>query len=118
MVQRCADDEFKHEDLKSTWKAHGPRFQSCTHIAVGGQTGRIMILQWENFRPLASIPAKGSKEGICDLKFTPAGSTAALLAAASNDQNIYIYNVAHGYQCVSCFYRTPWGCFIAFLSSV
>jgi hypothetical protein len=60
-----------------------------------------MILQWDNFRPLANIPAKGTKEGICDLKFTPGGAPAPLLAAASRDQKIYIYAVAKGYQCGS-----------------
>lgn len=59
-----------------------------------------MILKWDDLEPLASIPAKGVREGICDLKFTPMGAPMPLLAAASHDQRIYIYNVAKGYQCV------------------
>lgn len=60
-----------------------------------------MILKWEDFEPLASIPGKGVREGVCDLKFTPAGAATPLLAAASHDQHIYIYNVARGYQYVA-----------------
>jgi hypothetical protein len=57
-----------------------------------------MILKWDNLQPIACIPAKGPKEGICDLKYTPEGAPTPMLAAASHDQNIYVYNVARGYK--------------------
>lgn len=97
-----ADEEYAYEEMQETWRSQGPRFNKCYHIAVSGKRGRIMILQWDDFEPLASIPGKGAREGICDLKFTPAGAATPLLAAASHDQHIYIYNVARGYQCAAC----------------
>lgn len=96
-----ADEEYAYEELKQTWRSQGPRFPRCWHIAVAGRKGRIMILKWDNFQPLASIPRKGTAEAICDLKFTPANAPTAMLAAASHDTNIYIYNVAKGYQCAA-----------------
>lgn len=98
----CADERYSHEELRDTWCAQGPRFSKCWHIAVSGRKGRIMVLKWDDFQPLANIPAKGTKEGVCDLKFTPAGAPTPLLAAASHDQHVYIYNVAKGYQCAPC----------------
>jgi WD40 repeat protein len=93
-----ADEAYNYSDMQDTWASQGAKFGSCYHIAVSGKHGRIMILKWDDFEPLASIPAKGVKEGICDLKFTPAGAPKPLLAAASHDQCIYIYSVHRGYQ--------------------
>lgn len=68
-------------------------------MAVSGKQGRVFILRWDDLKPLASIPAKATRKGICDLKFSPAGGP-KMLACASHDQNIYIYNIAKGYQYV------------------
>ena len=95
----CAAEEYSYEDMQETWAAHGPKFDRCHHIAVSSKRGRIMIMKWDDFEPLASIPAKGTCEGICELKFTPEGASRPLLAAASHDQHIYIYSVSRGYQC-------------------
>lgn len=94
-----ADAEYAHEELKRTWQSQGPRFKRCWHIAIAGKKGRIMILKWDDFQPLASIPRNKTAESICDLKFTPAGAPTPMLAAACRDTNIYTYNVAKGYQC-------------------
>jgi WD40 repeat protein len=97
-ISHSADEQFAFEDMKDTWRSQGPRFSKCYHVAISGKKGRIMILGWNELQPLASIPAKGVREGVCDLKFTPQGAARPLLAAASHDQNIYIYNVSSGYQ--------------------
>jgi hypothetical protein len=97
-ARASAGEEYAYEDMKSTWRSQGPEFAKCWHIAVSGKKGRTMILKWDNFQPLASIPAKGIKEGICDLKFTPAGAPTPMLAASSHDRNIYIYNITKAYQ--------------------
>lgn len=65
-----------------------------------------MIMKWDDFEPLASIPAKGACEGICELKFTPEGAAKPMLAAASHDQHIYIYSVSRGYQCAAIHFTT------------
>jgi hypothetical protein len=103
---RCADEQYDYEDMKDTWQRHGPHFERCYHIAVASRNGQIMIMKWDNFEPLAHVPARGTREGIRDLKFTPAGCKTPMLAAASHDQHIYVYNIGRGYQCVPCIAST------------
>lgn len=97
--ERAADEQYEHEQMLDSWRASSPRFSKCYHIAVSGKRGQVMILKWDNLQPLVRIPAKGSHEGVCDLRFTPAGAPVPMLAAASHDQHIYVYNVKKGYQC-------------------
>lgn len=85
--------------MLDSWRSSSPRFGHCYHIAVSGKRGQIMILKWDNLQPIARIPAKGPHEGVCDLRFTPASAPVPMLAAASHDQHIYVYNIKKGYQC-------------------
>ncbi|GFR42919.1 hypothetical protein Agub_g3919, partial [Astrephomene gubernaculifera] len=63
------------------------------HVAVGGAKGELLVLLESSLQPVHR--AKDSREGLTDLKYSPDGR---LLAAATADAWIDIYNAARGYQ--------------------
>ncbi|KAK3283901.1 hypothetical protein CYMTET_8419, partial [Cymbomonas tetramitiformis] len=79
------------------WK---PEKGSAHHLAVGGMQGRIQIMDADNLLPLKLLKDAGTM--IQDIKYTPAScKEGALMAAASNDLVIDIYNVLSGYTHVA-----------------
>ncbi|KAK3276728.1 hypothetical protein CYMTET_15223 [Cymbomonas tetramitiformis] len=66
------------------------------HLAIGGKSGRVKIVDEPTLQTLCSI--KECNSAIDDLKYSPDNS---LLATASHDTFIDLFNVEQGYQHVA-----------------
>eukprot|EP00210_Caulerpa_lentillifera_P000626 g605.t1 len=68
-------------------------------LAVGGTQGQILILDIESLKPLMRF--KQNNEGISVLKFSPPEGP-GVLAVASRDMKIWLYNTRSHYQLIGC----------------
>ncbi|KAK9820398.1 hypothetical protein WJX72_009942 [[Myrmecia] bisecta] len=92
----CRSVTFSGEEYPAKYiQGWDPRGGKGYHIAVGGATGRIAILDGSTLQPLVHL--KDAKLAVDEMKYSPAEGP-KILAAGSHDLCIYLYRVSKGYQ--------------------
>lgn len=85
--------------LIRTWK---PKGQEGYHIAVGSSKGKVAILDYDTLQPLLTLARCRGEVG--EMKYSPVNDPKGeiqMLACASNDLVIDVYNADFGYQHLS-----------------
>ncbi|CAD7702032.1 unnamed protein product [Ostreobium quekettii] len=94
----CRSIAFSEEEFPSRcvpgWQ---PRGGDGYHLALGGKSGRLAVLDASTLQPLVRL--RDAAEGISELKYSPPGGP-RVLAAGSNDLRVYLYGVDRGYELV------------------
>ena len=84
-------------DWRPVNRKDGTEAKSGHHLAVGGKFGKIAILDGVTLQPLVTLKDVGS--AVDDLKYC--GGPRAMLAAASHDIVVDVYDVDRGYTHLS-----------------